>query len=115
MSGALLRTFASVSVTSSPSNARRPVSISNKTHPNAQIRPLINVSPHDLLRAHVGGGADNHAHPCERGAAGHRRCVRGVDLGLDVSGWGRRQAFASPKSSTFTVPSKRTFTFAGLK
>ena len=64
-----------------------------------------------LLGRHVGGGAEDHAHLRRR--RGQRRRLHRVRRR------GRRRpassALASPKSSTFTVPSRRTLMFAGLR
>ena len=60
-SGSCPRMAARQSVTVSPSNALRPVSISYSTQPNAQMSVRLSTGePAGLLRAHVGGRPDNH-------------------------------------------------------
>ena len=63
-----------------------------------------------LLRCHVGGGAEDHAHTV---------VMAGVVIVGDIDMFGDEGAgsiaFASPKSSTFTVPSSRTLMFAGFR
>ena len=67
-SGSPRKIAASVSDTSSPSNARRPVSISYSTQPNAQMSDaLVDRLPFRLLGAHVRRSPENHA------AQRHRR------------------------------------------
>ena len=99
---------------SSPSNARRPVSISYSTQPNAQMSLRLSaVAPLRLLRRHVRRRAENHAD------AGHHRGRRDRRRRCDVDCAGRwlpaRASFARPKSSTFTVPSGVTLMFAGFR
>ena len=56
-----LSTVASVSLMSSPSNARWPVNISKSTQPNAHTSLRLSAgSPLRLLGAHVGGRAEDH-------------------------------------------------------
>ena len=60
-SGSFIITAASVMEMSSPSNARRPVSISNSTTPNAQMSARLSTGlPARLLRTHVRGRAEDH-------------------------------------------------------
>ena len=61
-SGSLASTLASRSDTSSPPNGRRPASISNSTHPKAQmsLAPVDRLAAR-LLGTHVRGGAEDHA------------------------------------------------------
>ena len=101
--GSSFSTFASVIETSSPSNARRPVSISYSTTPNAQMSARRSTGlAARLLRRHVGGRAEDHA---------HLRRVSRERRGVHQVGRARRRpdpsALARPKSSTFTVPSAR--------
>ena len=112
-SGSPRSTAASVSDTSSPSNTRVPVSISNSTHPNAQMSAaLVDGLTPRLLRAHVSGGAE-HTRRRRSSSPGD------VMVGDAVASAPRRRigssAFARPKSSTFTVPSGRTLMFAGFR
>ena len=61
-SGSRSRTRTSVSVTVSPSNARRPVSISNNTQPNTQMSvTFVDCLTARLLGAHVGRRSENAA------------------------------------------------------
>ena len=101
---------------SSPSNARRPVSISKRTTPNAQMSARRSTGlPARLLRRHVGGGAEDDrraACACGRVSVGELVDASPASAGEVASG---SSAFARPKSSTFTVPSARTLTFAGFR
>ena len=101
------------SATSSPSNARLPVSISNSTTPNAQMSArLSDSSAARLLGRHVGGGAENHA-ACasSRARDGRRHATRSATTGVEVS-----IALARPKSSTFTrAVRRRSFDVRGLE
>jgi hypothetical protein len=109
--GSLLMTFASVSATSSPPNARRPVSISNSTAPKAQMSARLSTV---LPRA--GSGAMYAAVPRIIPAcviAGVVMVGDCVMLGDEPAG--AFIAFASPKSRTFTAPSARTLMFAGFR
>ena len=80
--------------------------------PNAQTscayRP---VSPLRLLRAHVRGRAENHPGLGHRRRGDRRRCATSIRR----VACRRSSAFASPKSSTFTVPSGRTLMLAGFE
>ena len=73
------------------------------------IRALVDGPAPRLLRRHVRGGPENHADP------GHGRRGDGRRAPPDRPRADGSIAFAKPKSSTFTVPSGRTFTFAGFK
>jgi hypothetical protein len=101
-----------VSCTSSPPNARVPVSISNSTAPNAQMslrlstaRPLAcsglmyaavpRIIPTPVIMAGVVSVGD-------------------IDA-LDDEPAAGSITFARPKSNIFTVPSARTLMFAGLR
>ena len=102
-----------MSVTSSPSNARLPVSISYSTHAE---RPDVAALVHGLARAPAPGSCTR---PC-RGSS--RACIIAGDVIVGDMRHARRHrapvgsiAFARPKSSTFTVPSGRTLMFAGLR
>ena len=73
-SGSRPRIAAIASGTVSPANARRPVSISYSTHPNAQMSLRLSSSlPARLLRAHVGRGAEDDARLRRRGDGQRRR------------------------------------------
>ena len=73
------------------------------------VAPLVGLASLRLFGTHVGGGAENHAHLSSRACDRRRR--RDVAR-LPPPG---SNAFASPKSSTFTVPSGRTLMLAGLR
>ncbi len=92
---------ASVSETSSPPNARVPVSISYSTQPNAQMSARLSTGlPARLLRAHVGGGAENHAGPrSSRGRRDRRR------LRQAIRGGTRRPRAPSPSRGRSRAPS----------
>ena len=95
-----------------PGTLACPVSISYSTQPNAQMSARLSTGfPRACSGTHVRRRAQDHPD------AGHhrgrrdrrrlrraRRCAPGGSI-----------AFASPKSSTFTVPSGRTLMFAGLR
>jgi len=80
-SGSARITAANTSEIVSPPNAFRPASISNSTHPKAQmsVRPPIHPLPLRLLRAHVGCRPQDHSrlrgHRAQRG--GVRQIHRG--------------------------------------
>ena len=110
-SGSRASTEASTSDTSSPSNARLPVSISNRTHPNAQMSLRLSAA-----RPFACSGLMYAAVP--------RMIPTCVIAGLVIVGEAvasaliadvGSSAFANPKSSTFTVPSGRTLILAGLR
>ena len=110
-SGSLLMTATSTSVTSSPWKARRPVSISFSTHPNAQMSARLSMA---FPRACSG---DMYA------AVPRMRpswVIAGVVMVGDCETPGDEAtsgsiAFASPKSSTLTVPSDAYLDVRGLQ
>ena len=104
-------TDASMSLTVSPLNSRRPESISNRTPPNAQMSARVDRLAARLLRRHVRGGAENDARLRHRRRGERRRLV---DVGRPTPA-SAADAFARPKSSTLTVPSSRTLMFAGFR
>ena len=65
-----------VSVASTPGNGRVPDSISNNTHPNAQMSaPLVHRHAPRLLGTHITGGAKEHPDAGHhRGRGDRRRC-----------------------------------------
>ena len=90
---------ASTSETSSPSNARVPVSISYSTQPNAQMSAaLVDRLAARLLRAHVGGGAEDHARACVMAGRRDRRRLRD-----DADA--RRRRLRSPSPGRSPAPS----------
>ena len=109
-SGSRCSTRDRISGTSSPSNARRPASISKSTHPNAQISARLSTV---LPRACSG----------DMYAAVPRiipACVACSDSVGDIDALAAAAptgsiAFARPKSRTFTVPSARTLMLAGFR
>ncbi len=112
-SGSRSMTCARISETSSPANARRPVSISKSTQPKAQMSARLSTArPSCLLRAHVRRGAEDHARVRHR-RRGDRRRIRSDPASRRCRDGSI--AFASPKSSTLTVPSGRTLMLAGLR
>ena len=103
-SGSRSMIAASVSVTVSPAKACAPVSISYSTQPNAQMsRSLVHRLAAGLLRAHVRGGAEND--PRLRHA--DVRVIVGDSATSPRAPGAASSALASPKSSTFTMPSGR--------
>ena len=75
------------------------------------VGALVHRLPARLFGTHVRGGAENHAGLCHRRRRDGRRSREGARRrALLVS-----MALASPKSSTLTRPSGRTFTLAGLR
>ena len=99
-SGSRVRIAAIVSDIVSPSNARAPVSISYSTTPERpDVGALVHRPAPRLLGAHVGGRPQNHARACRHASASATAIASAPRASPD------RSAFASPKSSTFTVPS----------
>ena len=97
--------------TSSPSNARWPSSISNSTTPNAQMSARLSTVFPRACSGLMYAAVPRIIPACV--IAGDV-IVGDIDmLGDDRAGGSI--AFASPKSSTFTVPSARTLMFAGLR
>ena len=116
-SGCALRSGASVSDTSSPSNARFPVSISKSTQPNAQTSVRLSVN-RPLACSGLMYAAVPRITPIAvtTGLTTAGEC--GADVGVpwpDCVERGASTGFARPKSNTFTVPSSRTLMFAGFK
>ena len=75
------------------------------------VAALVGRAALRLLRAHVGGGAENHALLCRlRGQ--RRRVCQSTRLGGRTAA---RSCFASPKSSTFTAPSAVSMMLAGFR
>ena len=92
-----------------PANARRPVSISKSTHPNAQTSVRLSTGwPRGLLRAHVGQRSQQHA---------RLRCVRpdGRRVRRPTRPTEPHRRAARPKSSTLTVPCRRDLDVGGLE
>ena len=107
-----LQHVASVSLTSSPSNGRLPVSISYSTQPNAQMSLRLSTgSALRLLRRHIRRRAEHHANTGRHRGTGDRRRRATSPVRCAVGS----SAFARPKSRTFTVPSGRTLMFAGFR
>ena len=107
-------TEAMTSEISSPLNARWPVSISNSTTPNAQMSArLSTLLPARLLGSHVRGRAENHPGLRHRGRRHRRR--RRVTFAGARAGPEASIAFASPKSSTLTVPSRADLDVRGFE
>ena len=110
--GSLLSTEASVSLTSSPSNARRPVSISYSTQPNAHTSDRLSAS-RPLACSGDMYAAVPIMTPWPVIIAGEvivgefEISPRRPDTGSS--------ALARPKSRTFTVPSGRSLMLAGLR
>lgn len=106
-SGSLVTTATIRSVVSSPSNARRPVSISYRTTPNAQMSARRSTT-----RPRACSGAMYAAVPRIIPSCVARPVMVGEFM-MSVEEAGS-DALAKPKSSTFTVPSARTLMFWGL-
>jgi hypothetical protein len=75
------------------------------------ISALVDGFSLRLLRRHVGRGTKDDVAQRERGGTGDRRRSTNAPDGVTAVGPG----FARPKSSTLTLPSLRTFTFAGFR
>ena len=103
-SGVFVSTAASVSEIVSPSNSRRPVSISKSTTPNAQMSARLSTGlAARLLRRHVGRRPEDHPRLGAARAVSVGEFARPAACSPEpVAG---SIALASPKSSTFTVPS----------
>ena len=107
-SGSRSRTAAMVSASVSPGNAARPASISYSTQPNDQISLRLSTGlTSRLLGAHIGRRAQDC--PLSRSDR-HSETLSSREL--DSSSV---RTFASPKSSTFTVPSGVMLMLAGFK
>ena len=112
-SGSLFRTAASVSLISSLCERPLPGQhLVEHTPECPHVAALVRRPPFGLLRAHVGGRAEQYAdlRHRRRGDGGRLRHAR-----HSISRRAARAAFASPKSSTFTVPSGFTLMFAGFR
>ena len=107
-SGSPLITAAKVSATVSPANARRPVTISYRTHPKAQTSVLRSAGFPRACSGLMYAAVPMITPICVAMA------VSVGDSDGSPSGFGS-SAFASPKSRTLTVPSSRTLMFAGLR
>ena len=100
-------------MTSSPSNGRVPVSISNSTHPNDQMSTRLSTGrPRACSGAMYAAVPTMTPMPVIAGvdSVGESDIApsRLVKLGSDAS-------LARPKSSTFTAPSGRTLMLAGFR
>ena len=112
--GSSFTTAARMSVTVSPAKARAPVSISNSTQPNAQrsVRAST-VWPRACSGTHVGRRAEQHAGTRQRRGTRDRRCPNPIPDSVPPRS--SSNILASPKSSTFTVPSARSLILAGFR
>ena len=95
------------SATDSPSNNRRPLSISKRTTPKAQMSARRSTG-----RPRACSGAMYAAVPRMTPMAVIAGDVTAASVAADPS---PATAFARPKSSTLTVPSSRTLILAGLR
>ena len=110
-SGSDLMTSASVSDTSSPSKARRPVSSSNSTHPKAQMSARLSTG-----RPRACSGLMYAAVPSSIPIWVSAGLVMvGESDPPDDTAVAGSNAFASPKSRIFTVPSGRCLILAGFR
>ena len=110
-SGSTLSTAAMVSETSSPANSRCAVSISNSTTPKAQMSARLSTALPRACSGDMYAAVPRIMPRCGHRRRRHRRRARRRWL----RGRAGSSAFASPKSSTFTVPSGRTLMFAGFR
>jgi hypothetical protein len=108
--GSVLRTDANVSEIVSPVNRRWPASISKTTTPNAQISARLSAG-----RPLACSGLMYAALPRMRCAAVAAAPAAGDLIASTSVPLVGSRAFASPKSSTFTVPSSRILMFAGFR
>ena len=112
-SGSARMTAARMSAASAPGNARFPVSISNSTHPNAQMSARLST-----VRPRACSGAMYGAVP--RTTSSPDRSSAAVIVGESLAGDEGRvtpvsNALPRPKSRIFTLPSGRTLMLAGLR
>ncbi len=109
----VVSTAASVSdtVVALEQRASRSASRSSTHAERPDVRALVDRLAARLLGAHVGGRAEDHARLRHRGRRDRRRLRRRSATNAALGSI----AFASPKSSTFTVPSARTLMFAGFR
>ena len=104
-------TLANVVETSSPANGFCPVSISNSTAPKAHTSARLSTTFPLACSGAIYAAVPITIPICV--AAAVNEIVGDCDrAGSLASGW---NAFANPKSSTFTVPSSFTFTLAGFR
>jgi len=103
-------TLASVIEMSSPSNARRPASISYSTTPNAQMSARLSTA-----RPRACSGAMYAAVPMIIPICVALAVIVGEFIASTLDEAAGSIAFARPKSSTFTVPSARTLMFCGFR
>ncbi len=102
---------ANVSLTSSPANARFPVSISNSTQPNAHTSLRLSAGRPFACSGLMYAAVPRIMPIC---------VIAGVVIVGEFDSSARAapagsSALASPKSRTFTVPSGRSLMFAGLR
>jgi hypothetical protein len=109
--GSTFITLPSVSAMSSPSNARVPVSNSNRTAPNAQMSARLSTVLPRACSGDMYAAVPRIIPACVMAGV---VIVGACDRPGDIAPAGSI-AFAKPKSSTFTVPSDRTLMFAGFR
>jgi hypothetical protein len=110
--GSLLNTDANVSLTSSPSNARLPVSISKSTHPNAQMSLRASASrPFACSGAMYAAVPSKVPTPVTNAGDVIVGDIDGDESAVGVAG----VSFANPKSSTLVWPSAVSATFEGFR
>ena len=107
-SGSDFSTSLRISLTESPRNAACPVSISYSTHPNPHTSDVRSAS-----RPFACSGDMYAAVP--RIIPGRVAAIMVGELDRPAPLPSTSRAFASPKSSTLTVPSARTLIFAGFR
>ena len=96
---------------SSPLKTRLPVTISYSTQPNAHTSVRLSTGLPRACSGLMYAAVPKITPACViAGVVMLGGCEPSRDMGDAVS-----IAFARPKSSTFTVPSGRTFTFAGFR
>ena len=108
-SGSFVSVAAMTSDSVSPSNGVRPVSIANRTQPNAQMSVRLSTScPRACSGLMYRRSAEDDAAPCPV-------CRDGGRVRDDRDRSAAAFAFAIPKSSTLTVPSGATLMLRGLE
>ena len=112
-SGSRSRTAASVSTSVSPANARRPVSISNSTHPNAQMSVRLSTGlPRACSGLMYAAVPRIDAPPASSRGVDERRRLRPLSASRRASAPSLSPARSRAPSRS---PSARTLMFAGFR
>ncbi len=111
-SGSRSITAATTSAVVSPTNARRPASISYSTHPKAQMSDRLSTAFPRACSGLMYGAVPRIAPSSVAPAVIDAACVSSF---ASIGARSDPNAFAKPKSSTFTMPSGVILMFAGFR